>query len=62
MFEIKSIVGLGGFENIRNEYSWEGYTLEVDETIYDFGTNFEIECETVGESFGEMPMDAILSV
>ena len=41
---------MGGFENIRDVYEWEGFTLEIDETIYDFGTNFEIECETVQAS------------
>jgi len=28
-------------------YSWKGLDVEVDETKYDWGTVFEIECETV---------------
>jgi len=43
---IQSFVGLGGFKNVRDEYVWDGYKLEIDETVYDFGTNYEIECET----------------
>lgn len=38
-------VGLGGFKNVRNVYDWKGLKLEVDETHFDFGTLFEIECE-----------------
>ncbi|XAR50518.1 Adenosinetriphosphatase [Bertholletia excelsa] len=40
------LVCLGGFRNVRNVYDWEGLKLELDETIYDFGTRFEIECES----------------
>lgn len=32
---------------MRDVIKWNGLTLEVDKTLYDFGTNFEIECETV---------------
>ncbi|AEC06186.1 unnamed protein product [Arabidopsis thaliana] len=39
-------VCLGGFENVRNVYEWRGVKLEVDETKYDFGNCYEIECET----------------
>ncbi|XP_031107765.1 triphosphate tunnel metalloenzyme 3 [Ipomoea triloba] len=39
-------VGLGGFRNVRNVYEWKGMKLEVDETMYDFGTLYEIECES----------------
>ncbi|AES91675.1 putative hydrolase [Medicago truncatula] len=39
-------VGLGGFKNVRNVYDWKGLKLEVDETHFDFGTLFEIECES----------------
>lgn len=45
-FGVKQFVGLGGFKNVRNVYEWNGVQLEVDETIYDFGTCYEIECET----------------
>ena len=37
---------LGGFRNIRVVYAWNGLNLELDETCFDFGTNFEIECES----------------
>ena len=39
-------LGLGGFKNVRNVYDWKGLKLEVDETHFDFGTLFEIECES----------------
>lgn len=38
---------LGGFANTRKVFSWEGDTLELDETHYEFGTMYELECETV---------------
>ncbi|KAG5564274.1 hypothetical protein RHGRI_000467 [Rhododendron griersonianum] len=40
-------VCLGGFKNVRGVYDWNGLVLEVDETFYDFGTCYEIECESV---------------
>lgn len=40
-------VCLGGFKNVRNVYEWNGLKLELDETKYDFGTLYEIECESV---------------
>lgn len=40
-------VCLGGFRNVRGVYDWNGLVLEVDETHYDFGTCYEIECESV---------------
>ncbi|WCJ40485.1 Triphosphate tunnel metalloenzyme 3 [Euphorbia peplus] len=39
-------VGLGGFRNVRQVFDWKGLKLEVDETIYDFGICYEVECET----------------
>lgn len=45
-FGVRDYVGLGGFENIRNVYDWEGLKLEVDETRYSFGVCYEIECES----------------
>lgn len=44
--DITELKGLGGFKNIRKVCMWEGYTLEIDETIYDWGTVCEVECET----------------
>ncbi|THU63711.1 hypothetical protein C4D60_Mb01t18690 [Musa balbisiana] len=43
-----SFVCLGGFRNVRAIYGWkEGLMLELDETQYDFGTSYELECETI---------------
>ncbi|KAH7564981.1 hypothetical protein ACOSQ2_021322 [Xanthoceras sorbifolium] len=38
---------LGGFKNVRAIYEWRGLKLELDETIYGFGTSYEIECESL---------------
>lgn len=45
-FGVERFVGLGGFRNVRNVYEWNEVKLEVDETLYDFGTCYEIECES----------------
>lgn len=42
----KGFVCLGGFRNVRGVYEWKGLKLELDETMYDFGTCYEIECES----------------
>lgn len=42
----KGFVCLGGFRNLRGVYEWKGLKLELDETHYDFGTGYEIECES----------------
>ncbi|KAM7475884.1 hypothetical protein LguiB_023127 [Lonicera macranthoides] len=44
-FRVEELVGLGGFRNVRAVYDWKGLKLEVDESSFDFGTNYEIECE-----------------
>lgn len=44
---MKHLVCLGGFKNQREVFEWEGQTLELDETQYEWGTLYEIECETV---------------
>lgn len=31
---------------MRAVYEWQGLKLEVDETGYDFGTCYEVECES----------------
>ncbi len=38
---------LGGFRNVRSDFDWEGFKLELDETRFDWGTVYEIEVETV---------------
>lgn len=37
---------LGGFRNVRGVYEWKGLKIEVDESNYDFGTCYEVECES----------------
>lgn len=44
---MKDLVSLGGFENLRRDYDFQGYKLELDETKYEWGTVYEIEIETV---------------
>ena len=39
-------VGLGGFRNVRSVFEWNGLKLELDETSFEFGTLYEIECES----------------
>ncbi len=38
---------LGGFKNNRRVYEWRGHTLELDETMFEWGTCYELELETV---------------
>lgn len=45
-FVCPSFVCLGGFRNERSVFKWEGDTIELDETKFAFGTQYEIECET----------------
>jgi len=46
-YELSELVCLGGFDNTRQEVSWQGFTLELDETSYPWGTLYELEAETV---------------
>lgn len=46
-FGFETLVGLGGFKNLRGEFEWEGHVLELDKTDFDHGTLYEIEVETV---------------
>ncbi|KAF2583567.1 hypothetical protein F2Q68_00003581 [Brassica cretica] len=54
--------GLGGFENVRNVYHWRGVTLEVDETKFDFGNCYEIECETEEPERAKSMIEEFLSL
>lgn len=45
-FGVAGLVCLGGFRNVRAVYEWQGLKLEIDETGYDFGTCYEVECES----------------
>eukprot|EP01018_Ginkgo_biloba_P015953 Gb_10663 [translate_table: standard] len=42
----EGFVCLGGFRNVRAVFEWQGLKLELDETHYNFGNSYEIECET----------------
>jgi hypothetical protein len=46
-YGLTELVCMGGFDNTRQEVSWEGFTLELDETKYPWGTLYELEAETV---------------
>lgn len=43
-------MSLGGFKNVRSDFDFEGFKLELDETQFDWGTVYEIEVETVNFS------------
>ncbi len=45
-YGLTSLTCLGGFKNLRKEFEWEGFVLELDETAYEWGTLYELECET----------------
>lgn len=52
-YGLRSLVCLGGFDNLRREYAWSPagsngrqFTLELDSTAYPWGTLYELECET----------------
>ena len=46
-FNLKELVCQGGFRNVRKDFDWTSLKLELDETIFDWGTLYEIEVETV---------------
>ncbi|KAE8721206.1 hypothetical protein F3Y22_tig00012104pilonHSYRG00010 [Hibiscus syriacus] len=45
-FGVNELICLGGFKNVRGVYEWKGLKLELDESVYDFGVSYEIECES----------------
>ena len=58
---VQEFVCLGGFRNVRNVYEWEGLVIELDETQFDFGTAYEIECETSNPEKARSALEAFLS-
>jgi uncharacterized protein YjbK len=44
--DVDKLVSLGCFNNIRKVVFWRGHKLEVDETQFEWGTVYEVECET----------------
>lgn len=59
-FGCTDFVCLGGFRNVRAVYEWEGLKLELDETQYDFGTSYEIECESADPEVAKKLLEAFL--
>ena len=45
-FGVFRLLCLGGFRNVRLVYDWQGLKIKVDETNFDFGMCYEVECET----------------
>lgn len=56
----EGFVCLGGFRNVRQVFEWKGLKLEVDETIYAFGTCYEIECESKEPEKDKMLIEGLL--
>ncbi|KAF9590579.1 hypothetical protein IFM89_035897 [Coptis chinensis] len=54
-------VCLGGFRNVRGVYDWNGLKLELDETQYDFGISYEIECESDDPENVKMVLEKFLN-
>jgi len=59
--QVSALRCLGGFKNVRKEIHWEGLMLEVDETLYDWGTVHEVECETTEPEAARDKIGAFLS-
>ncbi|GJN20463.1 hypothetical protein PR202_gb07844 [Eleusine coracana subsp. coracana] len=63
-------VCLGGFRNTRSVYDLEddseglglGLVLELDETRFDFGTSYELECETAEPDRAKEVLERLLTV
>nr|BAJ88761.1 predicted protein [Hordeum vulgare subsp. vulgare] len=60
-------VCLGGFRNTRGIYELGdgeglGLVLELDETHFDFGTNYELECETAEPDQAKEVLERLLTV
>ncbi|XP_066400619.1 triphosphate tunnel metalloenzyme 3-like [Miscanthus floridulus] len=61
-------VCLGGFRNTRAVYDYEledgggGLVLELDETRFDFGTRYELECETAEPDRVKEVLERLLTV
>ena len=54
------LVCIGGFRNVRKEFSFEGHTLELDETRFEHGTVFEIEVESADPEPLKAKLEAFL--
>jgi uncharacterized protein YjbK len=56
----KGLTLLGGFQNLRKEYSWRGHLLELDQTSYPWGTLHELECETTTPQKLKLELESLL--
>ena len=45
-YGVSDLVCMGGFRNVRKDFAFEGHTLELDETRFEWGTVYEIEIES----------------
>jgi uncharacterized protein YjbK len=66
--DVSPFVCLGGFRNTRSVYDLEGdseglgLVLELDETRFDFGTSYELECETAEPYRAKEVLERLLMV
>lgn len=60
-WQLQALRCMGGFRNLRQEYLWEGETLELDETYFEHGTLWEIECETADPEGMRAKMEKMLN-
>ncbi|XP_047332250.1 triphosphate tunnel metalloenzyme 3-like [Impatiens glandulifera] len=61
-YGIGGLVCLGGFKNVRQVFIWNGLTIEIDETHYNFGTNYEIECESSDPENAKRLIEQLLKI
>lgn len=60
-FGLSSLTCLGGFTNIRQDWAWEGHTLELDETRFEWGTLYEVEVESARPEAVRAKLEALLA-
>ncbi|KAI3496940.1 hypothetical protein L1887_39318 [Cichorium endivia] len=58
---LMEVVSLGGFRNVRAVHKWNGLKLELDETQFDFGVNYEIECESDDPDEAKLMLEELLN-
>ncbi|XP_022965950.1 triphosphate tunel metalloenzyme 3 [Cucurbita maxima] len=59
-FGPSGFVGLGGFGNVRGVFEWNGLKLELDESSFEFGTLYEIECESTDPDAAKKMIEDLL--
>lgn len=59
MAHVGSLSQVGTFRNKRTVFDWSGLCLEIDETLYPFGTAYEVEVEHVEP---EMAKDKVVGL